>query len=94
MTAIVETYCDATPHPLPVVIDMCEVRFLSCASVRVVLGLAEWGARAGVPVGMTVPDEAAGRPEGEQRLHPANAHSHRSAVRNTNKTAHERLTQR
>ncbi|WP_063053410.1 STAS domain-containing protein [Nocardia arthritidis] len=139
MTEIVEKYCDTTPVPLPVVIDLCGVRFLSCAGVRVVLRLAGWGARAGVPVGMTVPDEApvrrvldllavqqsvpvmacrpapamhgidqprvcgssaaaadeaAGRADGEQRPHPANAHAHRSTIRKTNNTAHERLTQR
>jgi anti-anti-sigma factor len=139
MTEFVEKYCGTMPNPLPVLIDLCEVRFLSCAGVRVLLGLAEWGARAGVPVGMTVPDEvpvrrildllavrqsvpvmacpapamhgsdrprvcrspaaaradeAVGRADEEQRPHPANAHSQRSTIRNTNKTAHERLTQR
>jgi anti-anti-sigma factor len=139
MTEIVERYRETTPNPLPVVIDLCEVRFLSCAGVRVVLRLAGWGARAGVPVAVTVPaevpvrrildllavqesvpllacpapamhgidqprvcgssasaraDEAPGRTDGAQRPHTGNAHSHGSTIRNTNKTAHERLTQR
>ncbi|MGK8523310.1 STAS domain-containing protein [Nocardia asteroides] len=54
MTEIVETHRDPTDS-LSVVVDLCEVRFLSCAGVRVVLRLAGWCARADIPVGMTVP---------------------------------------
>ncbi|MER7449885.1 STAS domain-containing protein [Nocardia beijingensis] len=56
ITDVVENYCDTTPDPTSVVIDLCGVRFLSCAGVRMVLRLARWGAGADVPVGMTVPD--------------------------------------
>ncbi|MFE7746736.1 STAS domain-containing protein [Nocardia sp. NPDC057455] len=61
MTDAVENYCGATSNPPTVIIDLCGVRFLSCAGVRAVLRLAGWGARAGVPVGMTVPEESSVR---------------------------------
>lgn len=54
---VVENYCDTTPNPTSVVIDLCGVRFLSCAGVRMLLRLARWGAGAGVQVGLTVPDD-------------------------------------
>ncbi len=43
--------------PASVVIGPGAVRLLSCAGVRVALRLARCGARAGVPVGVTVPDD-------------------------------------
>ncbi|MBF6464139.1 STAS domain-containing protein [Nocardia beijingensis] len=57
MAETVEQHWRTTPTPASVVVDLCAVRFLSCAGVRVVLRLARWGVRAGVPVGMTVPDD-------------------------------------
>ncbi|MGQ4614832.1 STAS domain-containing protein [Nocardia sp. R7R-8] len=57
ITEVAEKYCGATPQPTSIVIDLCRVRFLSGAGVREVLRLVEWSARAGIPVGMTVPDD-------------------------------------
>ncbi|MBF6191257.1 STAS domain-containing protein [Nocardia sp. CDC186] len=57
ITDVVENYCDTTPKPTSVVIDLCGVRFLSCAGVRMLLRLARWGARADVTLGVTVPDD-------------------------------------
>ncbi|MEV6253439.1 STAS domain-containing protein [Nocardia sp. NPDC051911] len=54
---VVENYCDTTANLTSVVIDLCELRFLSCAGVSMVLRLAGWAARAGISVGVTVPDD-------------------------------------
>ncbi|MFD8245308.1 STAS domain-containing protein [Nocardia sp. NPDC059691] len=54
---VVENYCDTTANPTSVVIDLCGLRFLSCAGVSMVLRLARWAARAGISVGVTVPDD-------------------------------------
>ncbi|WP_063021152.1 STAS domain-containing protein [Nocardia niwae] len=57
MNEFIEKHCRTTVNPDLVVLDLCAVRFLACAGVRVVLRLARWGARTGVPVGLTVPDD-------------------------------------
>ncbi|MGK8512251.1 STAS domain-containing protein [Nocardia asiatica] len=57
MAETVQNHCAGESFPPSVIVDLCGVGFLSCAGVRAVLRLAERGARAGVTVRMTVPDD-------------------------------------
>ncbi|MBF6335890.1 STAS domain-containing protein [Nocardia abscessus] len=56
MARAVENHCGTTTMS-SVIVDLCRVRFLSCAGVRAVLRLAERGARGDVAVRITVPDD-------------------------------------
>ncbi|WP_174188295.1 STAS domain-containing protein [Nocardia barduliensis] len=57
MAETVGNHCGTSSLPSSVIVDLCEAGFLSCAGVRAVLRLAERGAREGITVRMTVPDD-------------------------------------